>query len=102
MQDLTPEEMAKYVMNEEERIIGLKVTGKDTTREDEQLDEFYTKYVLRRDIYHYAAFLRAINEEERASWARFWINTAVPSLVREQALVTLLIREKGTIMEPGH
>jgi hypothetical protein len=91
---LTPQELAKYFMQEMRRIIEREVSGEDVTGDEEQLEANYNKYVFNRDIYDYAAFWRAMHLEEREHWGRYFLKTVCPGVVREQALTGLLILEK--------
>jgi hypothetical protein len=94
MQNLTPAELARYIILEEERLVKKQAAGEDVANEDEQMEILYKKYVLSKDIRGYAAFWRAMYNEEKEHWGRWWLELAVPALDRERSLISLLLLEK--------
>lgn len=99
MENLTPAELAKYIVHESKRIAEQEATGKDVSEDDTELEKVYNKYVISRDIYDYAAFWRAMHDEERNYWGQYFLGTVYPGIVREHALVGLLIIEKIKVIK---
>ena len=93
MQNLTPAELAKYIVQESRRLAELEASGEEVTEDDKKLEGDYNKYVLNRDIYDYAAFWRAMHDEERKYWGEYFLENVLPALIREQALIGLVMLE---------
>lgn len=94
METFNPKELARYTIQEQERICIKEASGENTTGEDEALEGIYNKYVLPRSIYGYAASWKVMSKDERDHWGRWWLQINILGPNRELCLISLFIVEK--------
>jgi hypothetical protein len=88
---LSPEELAKFLHNEVTRISHNQADGEIEDAQLADVHRIYEQYVITKDWPGYAKFWKAMDAEDIRYWSVLYFKTVLESLVKQDALITLLL-----------
>jgi len=94
--NLSPEELGKYVSKEFWSIADSMARGEDASHQQKDLETVIDKYVYPLNEWGFIKYLRSVCEADEKEWGRRSFNTYLEGLVRQDALISLLLIQFDT------